>query len=495
MRCALYIGATGMKTLGQGLNVTANNLANINTIGYKQQDAQYSDLIYTAQANMGDWWCAQENSRVALGQTGKGVQLDTVRTIFQQGAFESSNTITDLAINGKGFFLVKDAQGRDFYTRAGDFRPDNQGVVRMPEGHALQAYSIDANGGRGALQDVQLDKFETLAGSATTKVKLEYLNVSPQGDNTSSATDPYFGMLGVYDGRSDSPLPLSSYEYSKAMTLYDSGGNARTVTVYFDGAPSGSPGSAVEFLIASPSGDAVEAGDGLLMSGVMQFSASGALTGLAAFTPTVAGSKDLSTWQSSSLSAEGLPQLVLHGSNMAVDFGIKSGGGWSSSVKASDIGADLSRLPAMVNAVIDNSAVTAYADQSIGGSYSQNGYGQGSLSRYNIQSDGTIVGYYSNGQNRDMWQIPLVSFTSEDGLRREGGNLFSYTKDAGQIYIGEAGTANFGKIAAYNIEQSNVDMASEMVDLIVTQRGFQSNSKVVTTSDEMLKRAIELKRS
>ena len=106
-----------------------------------------------------------------------------------------------------------------------------------------------------------------------------------------------------------------------------------------------------------------------------------------------------------------------------------------------------------------------------------------------------MVGHFSNSESLDLWQIPICRFTSEDGLRREGSNLFSATPDAGQMEMGVAGTENYGTVQAYNIELSNVDMATEMVNMIITQRGFQSNSKVVTTADQMLQKAMELKRS
>jgi len=125
----------------------------------------------------------------------------------------------------------------------------------------------------------------------------------------------------------------------------------------------------------------------------------------------------------------------------------------------------------------------------------QDGYPEGSLNNITISADGTVVGKYSNNQSMNLWQIPLCRFTSEDGLRREGNNLFSASPDSGQMEMGVAGTENYGKINAYNIENSNVDMANEMVNMIVTQRGFQSNSKVVTTADQMLQKAMELKRS
>ena len=146
------------------------------------------------------------------------------------------------------------------------------------------------------------------------------------------------------------------------------------------------------------------------------------------------------------------------------------------------------------DAVRAEGATTAYNSSSPTGAYKQDGYAEGTLSTIGINPDGTVVGRYSNGQGQNLWQIPVCRFTSEDGLRREGSNLFSATEEAGQMEMGVAGTENYGTVNAYNVENSNVDMATEMVNMIITQRGFQSNSKVVTTADQMLQKAMELKR-
>ena len=140
------------------------------------------------------------------------------------------------------------------------------------------------------------------------------------------------------------------------------------------------------------------------------------------------------------------------------------------------------------------SSSTAFAGDPTG-KISQDGYAEGQMSSYDIDENGDIIGYYSNGQNQKLWQIPVCRFTSEDGLYRQGGNLYSATEDSGNMTMGVAGTENFGTINSYSLEMSNVDMATEMVNLIVTQRGFQSNSKVITTADEMLRKAMEIKRT
>lgn len=503
MNSALYIGATGMKGMSQGMQVTTNNLANVSTIGYKQQNTLFSDMLSTSQGGTGDWWNAQENSRVALGQTGKGVQVDAVRTIFQQGALESTNTVTDMAINGKGFFQVSDGANL-YYTRAGDFRPDNEGVWRTPTGLALNGYQYNTDGSLGGLQEVKIDRFATMPAKSTARVDLT-LNLNSNPNKTEDADNPYFGLLGLYNAAGKPPLSSDSYAYSQAMTLYDADGNARTVTAYFDGTPDSTAGSMIEFVIAAGAaagktdadGNPIQPseGDGLLMSGVLQFDASGRLTGMSAFTPSAEGSKNLADWQPAQLEG-GLPQLNLDGAAMTVNFGISAAGGWQNApASAAEVGTDQSKLPSMgAGAVRAEGATTAYNSSSPTGGYKQDGYAEGTLSTIGITPDGTVVGRYSNGQGQNLWQIPVCRFTSEDGLRREGSNLFSATEEAGQMEMGVAGTENYGTVNAYNVENSNVDMATEMVNMIITQRGFQSNSKVVTTADQMLQKAMELKR-
>ena len=499
MESALYIAATGMVALSEGLNVTAHNIANVSTLGYKKQRAEYADLIYTAQGNIGEGLHSQQGSYVAIGQWGHGVRVENVATIYTQGSMESSNSVTDLAINGKGFFQVKDDQGRLFYTRSGDFYTYNDGVMRNPQGLALQGHQM-VDGKQGGLGDVTITKDSTMLPKATTKVTMSQLNVNPSNDRCGSLENPYFGMLEAYDGTTSLGLQPSSYDFLLGMTMYDSAGTPHEVSVFFDGvAGQGKPGSMVEFLVADTTQnkgliniEEVSKGTGALMSGVLQFDSAGRVIGMTAYTPSEAGNTDLATWQQAAISGDGKPQFNLNGSMVSADFGV-SGKGYEGGGTAADVGTDIP--PMMTDFTTSVGAVSGFTDNNSMGSYYQDGYGEGKLSRYDITQNGDVVCYYSNGQHMTTWQIPLARFTSEDGLRREGDNLYAHVPAAGEMQLGMPGTENWGTIQAYNIEQSNVDIASEMVDLIVTQRGFQSNSKVVTTQDEMLKRAMELKRS
>lgn len=320
-----------MKTLSQGMQVVSNNLANASTLGYKQQGILFSDMISTSQAGMGGWWNAQEDSRVALGQTGKGVQVDSVRTIFKQGGMESSNTVTDMALNGKGFFQVTD--GVDlYYTRAGNFRPDNEGVLRTPSGLALNGYKYNEDGSLGGLQQVKIDKFAKMPAKATSQVDLRF-NLGLDGDKSADAANPYFSLLGAYDATAKPPLSAGAYGYTQDITLYAADGSTRKASVYFDKAPDAGSSSVVEFVIATGAAAAEDgtppaAGEGLLMSGTLTFNSKGELTDMSAFTPAAAGSKNLADWTPSALSG-GLPQMSVDGVAMTVNFGITAAGGWA----------------------------------------------------------------------------------------------------------------------------------------------------------------------
>lgn len=483
---ALYIGATGMKAHAEGLNTVSNNLANVSTVGFKQQSIQFSDIFYAGQSAMGDWWNTQENSFVALGQTGMGVQVDSVRTLFTDGGYESSNTLTDLSLSGKGFFQVTDTEGNAFYTRAGDFRFDNQGFLTLPAGHRLTGYKVDAEGNKGAAGPIQVDPDATLPGKGTSMITMP-LNLGLTEDRASSTENPYFGMLEAWDSSSQPPLGSSSYGYSESLSVYDGDGTRKNLTVYFDGAPDSLGGKTVEFLVG---------GDGeALMSGTLRFDSSGQLVDMTAFTPNGGDPKDLTSWTPASLEG-GVPRFTYNGQTISLDMGIQAQSGWQNSpASAADVKTDQALLGSMGTISRSAEVTTGYNGASSSLGSRQDGYGEGTISDLEITANGKVVAQFSNGQSQTLYEIPVCRFTSEDGLRREGNNLFSATDAAGAMEMGTAGTENYASIQAYSLELSNVDMAREMVNMIITQRGFQSNSKAITTADTMLQKAIELKRN
>lgn len=484
-----------MKGLAEGMHVTTNNIANVSTIGFKKQDILFSDIMYQTQANMGDWWNAQDGSFVAVGQVGQGLQVEAVRTSYTQGAVESSNRLTDLAINGKGFFQVSD-DTHTYYTRAGDFVSDNEGVWRTPAGLALNGFSLDGNGGRGELGQIKIDPSQTMPAKATSSINL-IMNLPSREDQSFDAENPFFSLLNSYNASNGKALDSQDYSSAQSMLVYDAEGNSRTVTAYFDsaGVQSSTGGRYMEFLLADEASYGMgEAGGGLLMSGVLEFDSTGQLVNVSAFTPTEAGNKDLSTWRTAGTS-NGNPVFNLDGAEMSINFGVSAGDGGASSISAAEVGTDPANLPGLGGEIVRSDfSTTGFSSTSMTDSYKQDGYASGVLTNVTVSSDGIITGHFSNSQSIDLYEIPVCRFTSEDGLRREGSNLFSATEQSGVMEMGRAGTENYGEIMAYNIEGSNVDLAQEMVAMIINQRGFQSNSKVVTTADQMLQKAMELKR-
>ena len=357
-------------------------------------------------------------------------------------------------------------------------------------------YKYAEDGSKGGLAQVTVDRFAKMPAKATTAVDMRF-NVGQSKDTTSDPANPYFSLVGQYNAANDPPMSSSSYGYGQSITLYGADGTAHSATIYFDGAPSTGSGTTVEYLIASDA-DAKGGKAQPLMAGTLSFNANGELSGMSAYTPSTAGSTNLADWNAATLSKDGIPQMTVNGAPVTVNLGITAKSGWQNSPgNAASVGTDPTALASMGNAYTRAAdATTNYTSSSpVTRTRTQNGYAEGTLNNISISADGTVVGKFSNNESMDLWQIPVCRFTSEDGLRREGNNLFSATEDSGNMEMGVAGTENYGKINAYNIEHSNVDMSQEMVNMIVNQRGFQSNSKVVTTADQMLQKAMELKRS
>lgn len=503
MMSSLYIGASGMKTHGEGLGTIGNNLANVNTVGYKQQSIFFADLA------------SQELSIGATGsqgfnQLGLGSQVGDVRTLFTQGAFEPGNAVTDLSIGGKGFFQVTQPDGTTQYTRAGNFRFTTTGLLNDPTGFTLTGVPLHNGQANGELEPIKLDadsdEIATSPARATSQLTAQ-VNLGSNSSGSNDPENPYFSLLNNWNATRNPPLATSAYSYNQPMTVYDAEGTAHEVNVYFDGAPSSSNGEKVfEYVVATnPENDGSAAagtpGAGLLMSGTLTFSSSGELKDMTGFTPSGANNKDLTTWTPAPL-VDGLPQFTLSPPGKAaqavtLDLGVQNrGSNWGNPpANAAAVGLNAALLPTMQPSDRKASVSTAYAGVSNLQNLKQNGVGKGDLMDLAVTEDGILRGVYSNNETVDFYKIPLFRFTSEDGLRHEGMNHYSAPEEVGQIEYGDSGTSNYGDIISSQLEVSNVDMSREMVNMITVQRGFQMNSKTVTTADTMLQKALELKRN
>ncbi len=419
---SLYSGVSGLAINGSAMSVIGNNIANNNTIGFKTGRTLFSDLLSSSVSGSG-----------GTSQVGRGVGLSGVENIFSQGTFENTDLNTDLAIEGDGFFIVRNpVTSGDQYTRAGSFSFDADGYLTNPEGFHVQGYSLDNSGNiSGTLTDIQVDTTSLAAPQATDNVKLA---------TNLDASAPYVGPFDVND-------PNNTSNYANSMNIYDSLGNAHLMTVYFTKMdPTTNPLQWEWNATVDGTDLGGVAGPVVIGSGTLQFDINGNMTSANPATqPTNAG---VLTWDNNSDQTQQL--------NMSFNC-------------------------------------TQYSNASIVISQSQDGYSTGSVAQLSIDNQGYVLGNYSNGQPRKLFQIAMAKFSNPAGLTKAGDSMFASSSNSGDAIVGTVGSG-IGTIFTNTLEQSNVDLAQEFVDMITTQRGFEASSKIITTTDEMLQDLINIKR-
>ncbi|MGE4296696.1 MAG: flagellar hook protein FlgE [Desulfovibrionaceae bacterium] len=503
---SLYIGATGMISHGTAMNNIGNNIANVNTVAYKSSSTLFANLFSESVV-----------TGSGTAQSGLGVSVADIVTNYNLGTITETEDVLDLAISGKGYFQVEQ-NGDTLYTRAGNFRFDSDGKLVNPNGYVLQGKEI-TEGSLSVTKDVQLnlgdDGTITMPAQATSAMTL-ISNLGTYADATTSSTNPYFSLLETWDGTSDTPLGDGAYSFSQNITVYDENGTAQTLTVYYDGAESEGGTTIWEYLVTMDPADdgrysTSNAGAGLLMAGTLTFSSAGELRDMTAYTLNADAADDatqaLSNWSLASFDANGLPVFSATFAaddgavtdTIGLNFGISSSTGtWSiadggDTTAATTYGSNAS-LPSMDGVTIDDLVSTAYSGTASTTISSQDGWTEGQLSSLTIDSAGVMSGNYTNGESQELYQLTLYVFTNEYGLSSEGSNLYRATAESGEAIEGLPEEGARGSIESSALENSNVDLAKEFVSMITTQRGFQANSKVITTSDEMLRKAMELKR-
>lgn len=533
---SMYVGATGVIAHGQQMQVVANNLANVSTVGYKRADTQFGDLISKQMTTGGSQY---STGAVRASQIGMGVAVADIRTIFQEGGLENTNTVTDLAITGNGFFGTRNinnasSTGASHYTRAGVFRFNNDAYLVDPHDFRLQGYAIDRDTGTvdSSVSDIQLPYEDiTVDGVDTRVVRSDPFATSSiemvtnldasASDVYTSSSNPFFAMLDAYDGtlsNAASPFGDTLPAYSSALNVYDSDGNKRELNFYFDPVDTDTISNATpgytywEYLVALPaSADGSSAygtsGAGLAGLGVLTFNGSGELIEHAAFSLNTEGAgKTLSSWGVAEFGSGGVPSMTfLYGSNgssigstesIIYDFGVSSSSSsWTDAPSnAGAVGVFASNLQTLTDRDRDVNITTSYDSGSVTLYSSQDGYSWGYLQYTEVSREGVLSGFFTNGQQEDFYQLAIYRFNSEWGLRRDGNNNFVATEASGSAIEGTALENGRGSINQNALEQSNVDMAEEFADMILTQRGYQANSKIITTSDSLLNTTISIKR-
>jgi flagellar hook protein FlgE len=437
----LNTGATGLSVNSTNLSVIGDNIANINTVGFKGGRARFADMMPTGITGLG-----------GSNQVGMGAQVGGVATSFGQGSIENTGSVLDMAISGNGFFALSTGENT-YYTRDGTFYMDADGYIVSAGGLRLQGYQASGGDLTTIVGDLQIDQSPT-AGQATSQMTVDanlsaettYLDEDGNPDTPLDDLDLAGGGVSIEDA-------AAAADYATSMTIYDSLGVAHEVTVLFERTDEGtwSWQAVVDEGELSGAGPDDTGNAFVISSGEMEFDTDGNLI----------SSTDNPTATAWNFEAAG---------DQTVDFLF----GADSSGDSTD------------------GKITMTGSESSVTTLTQDGYTQGELTSLSIDSEGVITGVYTNGENMVLGQVALATFSSEAGLDRVGGNLFHSGRDAGAPTLGVPDSGGRGTVNAYALEKANVNLEDEFVYMIEAQRAYQSNARVITTANETLQELVNL---
>lgn len=442
LQSAFVTAISGLTATGRGLSEIGNNIANSETVGYKSSRVSFGDLFGATIGGGGTSSAIQE---------GRGVSVQGVDKNFTQGSLKTTANALDLAVDGDGFFLVEDASGNQFYTRDGQFHLNNTGLIVNNEGLILQGFQADTSGNiLGTTGNLVLTTSQ-VAAQATSSITMS-------GNLQSSETAKTFSINNL----------TGTTDHSTGIRVFDSLGNGHDLTLYFTKTAT----NTWSYYVVAPAADVTVDASALDASSVNALIASGTLTF------TTAGALDTESsvtyYDASTGTAGGIDFTGGAAANQTLTFA------FGSSV-TTDGGTGLD-------------GITQFGSQSVTLTLSQNGFANGTLRGTSIDENGVIVGNFSNGTVRNLGQVLLARFVNPDGLNSIGGNLFIQTNGSGSPLTGAPGSGAFGKVIGNTLELSNVDLGDELVNMITMQRAFQANSRIITTTNDLLGELVNLTR-
>lgn len=423
---SLYTGVSGLTAQGEALGVIGDNIANANTVGFKASRAEFQDII-------------SKNLKGILGgnQIGRGVKIGAVNPILEQGNTDATEKVTDLALQGDGYFKVKGSDGESF-TRDGSFHFDREGYLVTNDNQKVQGYTSNESGKIiNKVIDIKFPR-ALVPAKGTGEVKMD-LNLDSRAEPTK---------------KFDIKDPYATSHYSTGIEIYDSQGNKHLITMFFN-------------KTEDRTWEWRGLCDGKEITGGDEGELSEVLKGKLVF--DVNGKLETEEMTESKLNFKG---GAFQNQVVKFDFGdaIKTDGG-----KGLD-------------------GTKQYGKDSDMISWHQDGAAAGTITSLSFNDEGVLTAVYSNGQAKDLAQIALAKFENPEALFKVGNNRLKESRDSGTASLGVAGSAGRGKLFAKSLERSTVDLATEFVNLIQNQRGFQANAKTITTTDELLNEVIQLKR-
>lgn len=487
MMRSLYSGVSGLKNHQTRMDVVGNNISNVNTTGFKSSRVTFSDTL--SQTLSGASAPTENRGGTNPKQIGLGSATSAIDTLFTDGSVQSTGVNTDLCLSGNGLFIVKDGN-LSYYTRNGNFKFDKEGYYVNSDGLKVQGWSAttpgDAINTNGQPSEICIPAGKTMAASATTKAtfssnlnaaepmiesitittvdgQTETINTAKQTFKVGDKYTPAGGTespiasltLNMTDGTNTTETEGSfTVGYSKPKTtiatVHDSLGNSHNVVIYMTKTGADKTGSTWQMSLADVKADG---------------------TSTATLKDSNGNNIDLK-----------MPKTE-------VKFNVNGG---------YDKGSGTTTLTLTNGAVgtqtvaLDFTALTQYAGSSTAFA-TTDGNAAGTLKSVSIDSSGVITGTYTNGLNVQEAQVAIAQFNNASGLTKTGNSLYTESNNSGTPNIGTISDLGC-TVTPSSLEMSNVDMASELTDMIVTQRGYQSNSKIITVSDELLETLINMKR-
>lgn len=433
-------GLSGLNSAAQQLDVLGNNVANTATVGFKAASAHFSDVFAASLTGSG------------ASPVGIGTKVSGVIQQFSQGNITATSNPLDISINGGGFFRM-DTNGSVAFSRNGQFRIDKNGYIVNDQSARLTGYPVDAT---GVVIPSSPSVLQISASAIAPVATGGSVGGSFQGVRANLNLDSRETVLGTWaNGPATglwSPTP-STYNFSTAISIYDSLGNAHNLTFYFEKVGAGSwnvranvdgTTNARVTLTNNPAAAAT-------LGGPLGFNTSGVLT----TNSTLGVSIDL----------DGV-MTDLGETNSAV-------------------------TPLAFN--VDFTGTTQFGSESGTNSFEQDGYPSGSLSGLSIGKDGLVQGNYSNGQSRLLGQVVLANFNDPNGLSPLGNNQWAETTESGPSLVGAPGTGRLGGLQSSSLEDSNVDMTAQLVNMITAQRNYQANAQTIKTQDQIMQTLINLR--
>lgn len=468
---AMLAGVSGLRANSAALAALSDNIANVNTVGYKRSQIDFQTMVTGGSAG---------------GYSAGGVLAHARHYVTQEGLLQRTGSSTDLGISGQGFFVTTqqaedlDATDARLFTRAGSFSVDTLGYLRNSAGLFLQGWIANAEG-EITVDPSDLSRLDSInvgavggAAEPTTRVSLNANLRSSQAVSSEFASyDALTNSMAMYDPETGAGVRP---DFEMQIPVSDSKGGKRTLAISF--LKTDVPNQWLAEIRAIPASDVVT-GTGLANGQIR--------TGIVAFTQD--GRLDVDAMQ-----ALGTQALFPDPENASLTFGASDAAapGAGAVNWAPGLGVD----DQQVSFDLDTAAggLTQYDSQSVVQAVITNGTAFGNLTNIEINEEGFVTAIFDNGVTRRIAQVAIATFPSPDNLISVNGNAFRVSQGSGTFNLKAPGTGGAGMIAPNQLEASTVDLSAEFTGLITTQRAYSASSKIITTADEMLEELIRVKR-